>query len=82
MTDISEIVVLPHLINELRRLSNGIDIEAERITADSPSRLESGHADLAVGYMPSLEAGFYQQTLFMQDFVVWLLGIIPAFEKH
>jgi DNA-binding transcriptional LysR family regulator len=69
MTDISEIVVLPSLINELRRLSNGIDIEAERITADSPNRLESGHADLAVGYMPSLEAGFYQQTLFMQDFV-------------
>jgi DNA-binding transcriptional LysR family regulator len=69
MTDISEIVVLPPLINELRRLSNGIEIEAERITADSPSRLESGHADLAVGYMPSLEAGFYQQTLFMQDFV-------------
>ena len=69
MTDISEIVVLPTLINELRRLSNGIDIEAERITADSPTRLESGHADLAVGYMPSLEAGFYQQTLFMQDFV-------------
>jgi DNA-binding transcriptional LysR family regulator len=69
MTDISEIVVLPHLINELRRLSNGIDIEAEHITANSPSRLESGHADLAVGYMPSLEAGFYQQTLFMQDFV-------------
>jgi DNA-binding transcriptional LysR family regulator len=69
MTDISEIVVLPHLINEIRRLSNGIDIEAERITADSPSSLESGHADLAVGYMPSLEAGFYQQTLFMQDFV-------------
>jgi DNA-binding transcriptional LysR family regulator len=69
MTDISEIVVLPSLINELRRLSNGIDIEAERITADSQNRLESGHADLAVGYMPSLEAGFYQQTLFMQDFV-------------
>jgi DNA-binding transcriptional LysR family regulator len=69
MTDISEIVVLPSLINELRRLSNGIGIEAERITTDSPNRLESGHADLAVGYMPSLEAGFYQQTLFMQDFV-------------
>jgi DNA-binding transcriptional LysR family regulator len=69
MTDISEIVVLPVLINELRRLSAGIEIEAERITAGSPNRLESGDADLAVGYMPSLEAGFYQQTLFTQDFV-------------
>jgi DNA-binding transcriptional LysR family regulator len=69
MTDISEIVVLPVLVNELQRLSTSIEIEAERITADSVNRLESGDADLAVGYMPTLEAGFYQQTLFTQDFV-------------
>ena len=30
--------------------------------------LESGDADLAVGYMPALEAGFYQQKLFDQNF--------------
>ena len=69
MTDISEIVVLPKLVNHLRRTARGIQIEAERITPDSPKQLESGEIDLAVGFMPHLEAGFYQQTLFQQDFV-------------
>jgi DNA-binding transcriptional LysR family regulator len=69
MTDISEIVVLPSLATEVRRLSSGITIEAERISSASAVRLASGDVDLAVGYMPSLEAGFYQQALFKQDFV-------------
>ena len=69
MTDISEIVVLPTLVNRLRRVAPGVLIEAERISNESPRRLESGEIDLAVGFMPQLEAGFYQQTLFQQDFV-------------
>ncbi len=69
MTDISEIVVLPLLVNHLRRVAPGVVIEAERISNDVPKRLESGEIDLAVGFMPQLEAGFYQQVLFKQDFV-------------
>lgn len=69
MTDISEIVLLPMLVNFLQRSAPLAGIEAERISIDSPRRLESGEIDLAVGFMPHLEAGFYQQTLFMQDFV-------------
>ena len=69
MTDISEVVVLPALANHLRRAAPGVLIEAERISTDSPRRLESGEIDLAVGFMPHLEAGFYQQTLFQQNFV-------------
>jgi DNA-binding transcriptional LysR family regulator len=69
MTDISEIVVLPTLINHLRRVAPGVTVEAERTSTDTALRLESGEIDLAVGFMPHLEAGFYQQTLFRQDFV-------------
>jgi DNA-binding transcriptional LysR family regulator len=69
MTDISEIVVLPTLANELRRVAPGVTIDAERISSDSPRRLEAGDVDLAVGYMPQLEGGFYQQTLFQECFV-------------
>ena len=69
MTDISEVVVLPSLVNEFGRIAPGITVEIERISVDSPRRLESGDLDLAVGYMPDLEAGFYQQTLFRQGFV-------------
>ena len=69
MTDISEIVALPALTNHLQRHAPGLTVEAERISPDSPRRLEAGEVDLAVGFMPHLEAGFYQQTLFEQDFV-------------
>jgi DNA-binding transcriptional LysR family regulator len=69
MTDISEVVVLPALVNHLRSVAPRVQIEAERISTESPKRLESGEIDLAVGFMPHLEAGFYQQTLFQQNFV-------------
>lgn len=69
MTDLGEIALLPRLLNYLQRHAPGIDIDAERITADSARRLEEGAVDVAVGYMPQLEAGFYQRTLFEQDFV-------------
>jgi DNA-binding transcriptional LysR family regulator len=69
MTDISEIVLLPRLINHLQSIAPGVVIEAEKISPDSRQRLESGDVDLAVGFTPLLEAGFYQQALFAQDFV-------------
>lgn len=69
MTDISEVVVLPALVNHLQRAAPGVVVEAERVGTDSPRRLEAGELDLAVGFMPHLEAGFYQQVLFQQDFV-------------
>ncbi|MEN9539363.1 MAG: hypothetical protein RLZZ126_1598 [Pseudomonadota bacterium] len=69
MTDISEIVLLPRLINHLQQTAPGVVIAAEKITPDSRRRLESGETDLAVGFVPDLEAGFYQQALFAQDFV-------------
>ncbi len=69
MTDISEVVLLPSLMNRVRQVAPGIVIEAEKIGADSQRRLEAGDVDLAVGFMPQLEAGFYQQTLFQQNFV-------------
>lgn len=69
MTDISEIVLLPRLVNHLQSVAPGLVVEAEKISPDSRSRLESGDIDLAVGFTPNLEAGFYQQALFAQDFV-------------
>lgn len=69
MTDISEIVLLPRLVNHLQHTAPGIAVEAEKISPDSRRRLESGDLDLAVGFTPDLEAGFYQQALFAQDFV-------------
>ncbi|VWX59872.1 LysR-family transcriptional regulator [Burkholderiales bacterium 8X] len=69
MTDISEVVLLPTLLDHLRREAPGVQIETEIVSTASGRRLEDGEVDLAVGFMPQLEAGFYQQTLFEQDFV-------------
>ena len=69
MTDISEIIILPTLINHLQKTAPGVVVEAEKISSDSRQRLSNGDVDLAVGFLPDLEAGFYQQALFQQDFV-------------
>lgn len=68
MTDISEVVLLPRLIDHLQKTAPGVLIEVEILSANSRARLESGEADLAIGFTPQLEAGFYQQALFSQDF--------------
>ena len=69
MTDISEIIILPKLVNHLQKTAPGIVVEAETISASTRQKLASGDVDLAVGFLPDLEAGFYQQSLFEQDFV-------------
>jgi DNA-binding transcriptional LysR family regulator len=69
ITDISEIVLLSILLNRLQKVAPGIRLEIEKIGDDSAARLASGEIDLAVGFMPHLEAGFHQQILFTQNFV-------------
>lgn len=68
MTDITHLALLPPLINRLHDIAAGINVEITHISAQTPKMLESGEADLAVGFMPQLEAGFYQQKLFEQGF--------------
>ncbi len=68
MTDISHLEFLPSLINKIVKLAPAVHIKVLRITPETPKLLESGEADLAVGFMPELEAGFYQQKLFDQGF--------------
>ena len=77
MTDISEIVLLPRLLNHLREIGPGIRLEISKITQDSPAELADGSVDLAVGFMPHLEAGFYQQVLFDQSFVCLVAASHP-----
>ena len=69
LTDISEVVLLPRLLDHLGRAAPGVQIETEIISGASSRRLEDGEIDLAVGFMPQLDAGFYGQTLFWQNFV-------------
>jgi DNA-binding transcriptional LysR family regulator len=69
MTDISQVVMLPTLMTHLKTAAPSVRIETLHIAQDTPRNLESGEADLGIGFMPQLEAGFYQQKLFEQSFV-------------
>ncbi|MDB5939987.1 MAG: LysR family transcriptional regulator [Polaromonas sp.] len=69
MTDISQVVLIPRLMNQLRVSAPGVRIRAETITTASARRLEDGEVDVAVGFMPGLDAGFYQTVLLAQHFV-------------
>ena len=69
MTDGSHTTLLPQLLSTVRGLARGIRLEAARIDGDLAVSMQSGDIDLALGLLPQLEAGFYQQTLYAQDWV-------------
>jgi DNA-binding transcriptional LysR family regulator len=68
MTDVSHLEFLPRLMRRAETVAPHIHIEVLRIAPDTAQRLASGESDLAVGYMPELEAGFFQQKLFDEGF--------------
>ena len=69
MADSSHLCLLPQLLARVRATAPGVRLVAARIDEQTGPALESGAADLALGYVPWLESGFYQQTLFPQDWV-------------
>ena len=69
MTDASHVTLLPKLLGHMRSAAPSARIEALQIDTQTGARLQSGEADLALGLIPALEAGFYQQTLYSQDWI-------------
>ena len=69
MTDASHITLLPLLLAHVRAQAPGVRLEAARIDGNTERALESGEADLAIGYVPWLSSGVYQQQLYEQDWV-------------
>lgn len=69
ISDASHITLLPSILNHLRTQAPGIRLVAARIDGNTEAALESGEADLAIGFVPWLGGGMYQQVLFDQDWV-------------
>ena len=69
MTDASHITLMPRLFAHVHAMAPGIRLEAATIGSAMASELQSGEADLALGLIPGLEAGFYHQALFDQDWI-------------
>ena len=69
MTDASHVTLLPRLFSHVHALAPKVRLEAGALHAGMGEELADGRADLALGLIPQLESGFYQQTLFDQDWV-------------
>jgi len=69
MTDASHITLLPRLFSHVHALAPRIRLEAGALHAGMADELRDGRADLALGLIPQLDTGFYQQTLFDQDWI-------------
>ena len=81
MTDASHIALLPQLLTHVRKVAPHVRLEAARIDTDMPQALQSGSADLAVGLIPDLETGYYQQTLYHQDWICLASAAHPRIGK-
>jgi DNA-binding transcriptional LysR family regulator len=69
MTDASHVTLLPRLLAHVRAVGHSVRLEVTHISSGTAHMLESGEADLALGYIPGLEAGFHEQRLYTQDFI-------------
>jgi DNA-binding transcriptional LysR family regulator len=70
MTDVGEIYFLPVLMDALARAAPGVTLRAVSVTDPAlKDHMASGQVDLALGLLPQLQAGFFQQVLFHQPYV-------------
>lgn len=70
MTDVGEMYFLPVLMDSLARSAPGVTLNVVAVTdASLKDDMASGRTDLALGLLPQLQAGFFQQALFRQPYV-------------
>lgn len=70
MSDIGELAYLPRLVRRLKDVAPSVDIRVLQLPRESYAEaFISGDADLAIGFLPGLRAGFYQQRLFTDSYV-------------
>ena len=68
-SDIGMMVFIPALLAALRERAPAVRLDIMPIWGDLVHRLESGKSDLAVGYIPDLDAGILQQRLYTEHYV-------------
>jgi DNA-binding transcriptional LysR family regulator len=80
LSDVGEVVFLPSVLKQLRRLAPRAAVRAVSLPAnDVAAGLESGTIDLAIGYFPDLKKhNFFQQTLFSDTFASLLRADHPV----
>jgi DNA-binding transcriptional LysR family regulator len=68
--DSSHVTLRPRLLLHIRRVAPSVRVEVVPVDKDTARALEAGEADLAIGgFVDEVVVGFYQEALFVQDFV-------------
>lgn len=71
MTDVGETYFLPVLMELLAREAPGVTLRCLTVVEpDLREAMAAGRVDLALGSLPQLQAGFFQQALFRQRYVL------------
>lgn len=68
MTDVGQMTLLPRLLSKVHQLAPNISIDVGNLSHETTRQLETGEADLAMGFTVDIKAGFYQQKLFDEGF--------------
>ena len=68
MTDASHITLLTRILAHIRDVGPNVRLDVANISAGTAHMLETGEADLALGYIPGLEAGFHEQRALHSGF--------------
>lgn len=70
MSDVGEMYFLPVLVDALAHQAPNVTLQVVSVTHPSLREdMASGRIDLALGLLPQLQAGFFQQALFRQPYV-------------
>jgi DNA-binding transcriptional LysR family regulator len=80
LSDVGEVVFLPSMIPELRRLAPQTGVRSVSLPAAEVAQgLEAGTIDLALGYFPDLQQhNFFQQSLFSDTFTCLIRADHPV----
>lgn len=80
LSDVGEVVFLPTIIPELRRVAPHSSLRSVSLPADEVAAgLETGAIDLALGYFPNLrQHNFFQQSLFSDTFTCLIRADHPV----
>lgn len=83
LSDIGELVYLPRLMNRLREEAPAVNVRALGLPREAYAEaFVNGEADLAIGHLPSLRGGFYQQRLFSDSYVCLVRKDHPRIKGH
>ena len=83
MTDVGEMYFLPVLVDKLSKVAPSVTLQIVSVTQPSLKEdMASGRIDLAMGLLPQLQAGFYQQALFHQKYICLMRQEHPLSNKR